>query len=99
MEHLPLEGFVFPERRQWRRQVAALPRGMQDKLAEVVDQLLQSTQLPKGSGHEAYTGWPNLYSVRLSRSYRFVYRVEDDGSGRAVAVGTHDQVTLALKRA
>ena len=66
MDRLPLEGFVFPDRRQWRRQVAALPSGMQDKLAEVVDQLLQSTQLPKSSGHEAYTGWSNLYSVALA---------------------------------
>ena len=71
---------------------------MRTKLVEAVDLLVSANELPPGYHHKGYDNWDGVYSVRLSKGYRFLYRVEDDGSGRAVAVGTHDQVALALKR-
>lgn len=45
---------------------------------------------PQGRNYEQLTNMPGLYSVRASRSYRFVFALTD-GIAEPIAVGPHDQ--------
>ncbi|MXY38715.1 MAG: hypothetical protein F4160_01530 [Rhodospirillaceae bacterium] len=75
---------------QFRRQLRRLPQPMQREFAAVIDELLTGT-LPPGRRFEKLRGGTDLYSVRLSRQYRFVFQIMENGNAKPVAVGPHDQ--------
>lgn len=75
---------------QFRRQVRRLPPSMRQELAAVIDELLAGT-LPRGRRYEKLRGGTDLYSVRLSRQYRFVFQILENGNAKPVAVGSHDE--------
>jgi len=61
------------------------------ELARVIDELLAGN-LASGRRYEKLDAADNLYSVRLNRSYRFVFQVyPDQGTALPVAVGPHDE--------
>lgn len=74
----------------FRRQLRRLPPSMQRELATVIDELLAGT-LPPGRRYEKLRGETDLYSVRLSRHYRFVFQMMGNGNAKPVAVGPHDE--------
>ena len=84
----PLRAILEPTG-AFRRNARRLPPGMRDQLGLVVDELLKG-ELSPGRNCEELTNMPGLYSVRLSGSYRFVFRV-NDGVADPIAVGSHDQ--------
>ena len=55
----------------------------------MVGELLEG-ELSPDRNFEQLKSMPGLYSIRLSRGYRFVFGVVD-GVGDPVAVGPHDQ--------
>ena len=63
---------------------------MQRELATVIDELLAGT-LPRGRRYEKLSGGSDLHSVRLSRNYRFVFHILENGNAKPVAVGPHDE--------
>lgn len=63
---------------------------MQQELATVMDELLAGA-LPPGRRYEKLRGGTALYSVRLSRQYRFVFQIMENGNAKPVAVGPHDE--------
>ena len=68
-----------------------LPQPMKDELAAVIDELLAGN-LSSGRRYEKLDTGGNLYSVRLSRAYRFVFILyPDHGTALPVAVGPHDE--------
>ena len=71
---------------------------MGTQLERVIDELLTKDVLAPGRHQEKLTGWADIYSVRLSKGYRFVYQLLPDGGARAVAVGTHDEVYRLVDR-
>jgi len=73
----------------FKRSTRRLPPGMQEELGRAVDELLKG-ELSPGRNYEQLTDMRGVYSVRLSRSYRFVFSVTD-GIADPIAVGPHDQ--------
>ena len=64
---------------------------MKDELGVVIDEL-RAGELSSGRRYEKLASTGNLYSVRLSRAYRFVFLVyPDSGTALPVAVGPHDE--------
>ena len=63
---------------------------MQRELVTVIDELLAGT-LPRGRRYEKLGGSSDLHSVRLSRNYRFVFQILENGNAKPVAVGPHDE--------
>ena len=51
---------------------------------------LLAGELSPGRNYEQLTNMPDVYSVRLTRSYRFVFGVADS-IGDPIAVGPHGQ--------
>lgn len=72
---------------------------MKDELGVVIDEL-RVGKLSSGRRYEKLASTDNLYSVRLSRAYRFVFlRYPDSGTALPVAVGPHDEAySRALTR-
>ena len=67
-----------------------LPQPMKDELAAVIDELLVG-ELSPGRRHEKLDTGDDLYSVRLSRGYRFVFLLYPERrAALPVAVGPHD---------
>ena len=66
-----------------------LPQPMKDELAAVIDELLAG-ELSPGRRYEKLDTADDLYSVRLSRAYRFVFLLYPDGTALPAAVGPHD---------
>ena len=65
-----------------------LPQPMKRELAAVIDELLVGELSPR---QRLDTG-DDLYSVRLSRAYRFVFLLYPDrGVAMSVAVGPHEE--------
>ena len=63
---------------------------MKDELAAVIDELLAG-HLSSGRRYEKLNAADDLYSVRLSRGYRFVFLLyPEHGTALPVAVGPHD---------
>ena len=73
----------------FKRNTRRLPPGMQEELGRAVDELLKGEVSP-GRNYEQLTNMPGVYSVRLSRSFRFVFAVKD-GIADPIAVGPHEQ--------
>ena len=68
-----------------------LPQPMKRELAAVIDELLVG-ELSPGRRYEKLDTGDDLYSVRLSRAYRFVFLLYPDrGVAMPVAVGPHDE--------
>ena len=84
----PLRAILEPTG-SFRRNAKRLPSNMQDELVVVVEELLTG-ELSPGRNYERLASMPGLHSVRLSRSYRFVFSVTD-GIADPIAVGPHDQ--------
>ena len=63
---------------------------MKDELAAVIDELLAG-ELSPGRRYEKLDMGDDLYSVRLSRGYRFVFLLyPEHATALPVAVGPHD---------
>jgi len=75
---------------QFRRQVKRLPRRIQRELATAIDELLAGA-LPPGRRYEKLKGGGDLHSIRLTRNYRFVFQILENGNAKPVAVGPHDE--------
>lgn len=68
-----------------------LPQPMQRELEAVIDELLAG-KLSPGRLYEKLDTGDDLYSVRLSRAYRFVFLLYPDrGTALPVAVGPHNE--------
>lgn len=80
---------------QFRRHVRRLPPQMRQQLAVAVDELLTGT-VPPGRRYEKLRSGNNLHSVRLSRNYRFVFQILENGNAKPVAVGPHDEAYRAV---
>lgn len=62
---------------------------MREELGLAVEELLKG-ELSPGRNFEPLTNMSDVYSVRLGRSYRFVFGVKA-GVAYPIAVGPHDQ--------
>lgn len=84
--------------RKFAKMVNRLNQRMQEELARVIDELCAG-ELTPGRNLEQLRVGNRLYSVRLSRNFRFVFMVMKNGMGRAMAVGPHDSAYEAAERA
>ena len=75
-----------------------LDQRMKRELARVIDELCAG-ELAPGRNLEQLRIGNRLYSVRLSRNFRFVFMVMENSMGRAIAVGPHDSAYEAAERA
>ena len=73
----------------FKRNAKRLPPNIRKELDQAVQELLAG-ELSPGRNYEQLTNMQGVYSVRLSRSYRFVFSVAD-GVADPIAVGPHDQ--------
>ena len=73
----------------FNRSVRRLSKPMKQDLVNAMDELLGGTVTP-GRRYEKLKGGENLYSVRLSQQYRFVFQILTNGDVKPVAVGPHD---------
>ena len=78
--------------------VKRLDQRMKEELERVIDELCAG-ELAPGRNLEQLRIGDRLYSVRLSRNFRFVFMVMENGMGRAIAVGSHDNAYEAAERA
>ena len=92
-----ITGFDTPSRK-FAKMVNRLNQRMQEELARVIDELCAG-ELTPGRNLEQLRIGKRLYSVRLSRNFRFVFMVMENGMGRAMAVGPHDSAYEAAERA
>ena len=76
-------------RGSFKRNARRLPPRMREQLGLAVEELLKG-ELSPGRNYEQLTNMPGVYSVRLSSSYRFVFRVTA-GVADPIAVGPHDE--------
>ena len=91
----PLRAFLEPTG-TFKRDARRLPQRIQHELTAAVKELLAG-ELSPGRNYEQLTNMPAVYSVRLTRSYRFVFGVADS-IGDPFAVGPHDQAYAAAAR-
>ena len=81
----------------FKRNARRLPKRIREQLGLAVDELLKG-ELSPGRNFKQLTNMPGVYSVRLSGSYRFVFRVTA-AIAYPIAVGPHDQAYAdALRR-
>ncbi len=90
-------GFATPSRK-FARMARRLDQRMREELERVIDELCTG-ELAPGRNLERLRIGQRLYSVRLSRNFRFVFTVMENGMGRAIAVGTHDRTYEDAERA
>ena len=92
-----ITGFETPSRK-FAKMVNRLDQRMKEELARVIDELCAG-ELAPGRNLERLRIGNRLYSVRLSRNFRFVFMVMENGMGRAIAVGPHDRAYEVAERA
>ena len=92
-----ITGFETPSRK-FARMANRIDQRMKEELARVIDELCAG-ELAPGRNLEQLRIGNRLYSVRLSRNFRFVFMVMENGMGRAIAVGPHDSAYGAAERA
>ena len=86
----PIREFHEPGR-PFRKSLQRLPQPMKRELAAVIDELLAG-ELSAGRRYEKLETGDDPYSLRLSRGYRFVFRLDPEGGGAwPIAVGPHDE--------
>ena len=73
----------------FKRNVRRLPARMREELGRAIREMLEG-ELSPGRNYEQLANMPGVYSVRLGRSYRFVFGVAD-GIASPISVGPHDQ--------
>lgn len=93
--HPRLRAFLEPTG-SFKRNARRLPPKMREQLGLAVEELLRG-QLSPGRNYETLANMPGVYSVRLSRSFRFVFGVTE-GVGDPIAVGPHDQAYAEAAR-
>ena len=91
-----ITGFETPSRK-FAKMVNRLDQRMKEELARAIDELCAG-ELAPGRNLEQLRIGNSLYSVRLSRNFRFVFMVMENGMGRAIAVGSHDSAYEAAER-
>lgn len=94
---LRVTGFAEPSRK-FARMVRRLDQRMKEELKRVIDELCAG-ELTPGRNLEQLRLDKSLYSVRLNRNFRFVFRVRENGVGVAIAVGPHNSAYEAAERA
>lgn len=82
---------VHPLTAQFKKHANKLSQAARDELEQVIDELREGT-LASRRHLEKLSGRTCLYSVRLNRKQRLVFRLESDQAIRLVAVGNHDLV-------
>ena len=92
-----ITGFATPSH-GFSRMVKRLDQRMKEELERVIDELCAG-ELAPGRNLEQLRIGNSLFSVRLSRNFRFVFMVMKNGIGRAIAVGSHDSAYEAAERA
>ena len=92
-----ITGFETPSRK-FARMVNRLDLRMKEELERVINELCAG-ELTSGRNLERLRIGNRLYSVRLSRNFRFVFMVMENGMGRAIAVGPHDRAYEVAERA
>ena len=78
--------------KQFRRGHKQLDDRMKEEFRIVSRELTQGN-LSKGRNLKKLKGLENCYSVRLNRSYRFVFQLFPDGKSKPIAVGAHDELS------
>jgi len=73
------------------KQVKKLAKRSQSQLSSVVDELIEG-RLPPGRHLEKLRGFNDLYSVRLNKNQRLIFRLNPDGTITLTAVGGHKKV-------
>jgi plasmid maintenance system killer protein len=73
----------------FNRSAKRLSKPMKREPAKAIDELLHGTVTP-GRRYEKLKGGEDLYSVRLSQRYRFVFQILENGNAKPVAAGSHD---------
>ena len=92
-----ITGFETPSRK-FARMVNRLDQRIKEELERAIDELCAG-ELAPGRNLEQLRIGNRLYSVRLSRNFRFVFMVMENGMGRAIAVGPHDRAYEVVERA
>lgn len=92
-----ITGFEPPSRK-FAKMAKRLDQRMQEELAQVIDELC-ADELTPGRNLEQLSFGDRFYSVRLNRSFRFVFMVTENDMGRAIAVGPHDAAYETAERA
>ena len=92
-----ITGFETPSRK-FTKMINRLDQRMKEELARVINELCAG-ELAPGRNLERLRIGNRLYSVRLSRNFRFVFMVMENGMGRAIAVGPHDRAYEVAERA
>ena len=80
---------VHPLTSRFKKHARKLSRASRDEMERVLDELLSGT-LSSGRHLEKLSNDDQLYSVRLSRKQRLVFKLESDRMIRLVHVGNHD---------
>ena len=86
---LRVTGFL-EARGRFKRNLKALDDRMKEDLAGVQDELIRGN-LHSGRQLEKLKVKSDHYSVRLSRSYRFIFSIDEDGVANPISVGPHDE--------
>lgn len=97
---LRIAEFAEPNHK-FARMVKRLDKRMKEELKQVIDELLAG-ELPPGRNLEQLHFDDSVYSVRLNRNFRFVFKVvkvEENLTGIAIAVGPHNSAYEGAKRA
>ena len=77
--------------RKFTKQVESLSKRTQKQLESAIDELLTG-ELPSGRHFEKFTGFEDVYTVRLNRKERFAFRHNSDDTIKPLAAGSHDVV-------
>lgn len=80
---------VHPLTSRFKKHARKLSQASRDEMERVLDELLSGT-LSSGRHLEKLSNDDQLYSVRLSRKQRLVFKLERDRMIRLVHVGNHD---------
>jgi len=80
---------VHPLTSRFKKHARKLSQASRDEMERVLDELLSGT-LSSGRHLEKLSNDDQLYSVRLSRKHRLVFKLERDQMIRLVHVGNHD---------
>ena len=80
---------VHPLTARFKKHARKLSQASLDEMERVLDELLSGT-LSSGRHLEKLSNDDRLYSVRLSRKQRLVFKLERDRMIRLVHVGNHD---------
>lgn len=87
-QHIRIVGFL-EARGRFKRNLKKLDERMKEDLRDVQDELIRGS-LQSGRQFEKLKVRADHYSVRLSRSYRFIFSVDEHGIANPISVAPHD---------